>query len=157
MFCSDPMSDSHLIAQTSKFVLIDATVVTFGQGHGKVIEYIFLDPYILCAKYLRFSSNGFDVRGKSCCGSGRGCDRNELKTLGWLNYLPRPDDVLNGWGDHKKSCNTSGVSIYEKPNTKMYDAQMQYFQSESLFRRGQNALKPLLIAHRPKACWNGMG
>ena len=54
MFCSDPMNGSHFIAQTSKFLLIDATAVTLGQGHGKVIQYIFPDPYILCAKYLRF-------------------------------------------------------------------------------------------------------
>ena len=44
---------------------MDATAVTLGQGHGKVIQYNSPDPYILCAKYQRFSSNGFDVRGKS--------------------------------------------------------------------------------------------
>ena len=80
MFCSDPMSGSDFIAQTSKFLLIDATAATLGQGHGKVIQYISPDPYILCAKYLRFSSNGFDMRGKSCCGGGRGRGGNELKT-----------------------------------------------------------------------------
>ena len=81
------MSASHFITQTSKFVLIDATAVTLGQGHENVIEYIYPgDPYILCAKYLRFSSNGFDMRGKSCCGGGRrggrrgGLRGNELKT-----------------------------------------------------------------------------
>ena len=64
-------------------MLIDATAVTLGQGHGKVIQYISPDPYNLCAKYLRFSWNGLDVRGKSCCGGGRGGGRgggNELKT-----------------------------------------------------------------------------
>ena len=79
MFCSDPMSGSHYIVQTSKFLLIDATTVTLGQGHRKVIQYIFPDSYILCAKYLRFSWKGFDVRDKSCCGGGRG-GGNELKT-----------------------------------------------------------------------------
>ena len=78
--CFDPMSGSHFIAQTSKFLLIDATAATLGQGHGKVIQYISPDPYILCAKYERFSSNGFDVRGKSFCGGGRGRGGNELKT-----------------------------------------------------------------------------
>ena len=34
------MSSSHFIVQTSKFLLIDATAVTLGQGHGKVIQYI---------------------------------------------------------------------------------------------------------------------
>ena len=63
MFCSDPISGSHFIAQTSKFLLIDATAVTLGQGHGKVIQYISPVPYILCAKYLRFSWNDFDMRG----------------------------------------------------------------------------------------------
>ena len=72
MFCSDLMSDSYFIAHTSKFLLIDATAVTMGQGHGKVIQYISPDPYILYAKYLRFSSNGFDTKGKSFCGGGRG-------------------------------------------------------------------------------------
>ena len=54
MFCSDPMSGSYFIAQTSKFLLIDATAVTLGQGQKKVIQYISPDPYILCAKYQRF-------------------------------------------------------------------------------------------------------
>ena len=74
------MSCSHFIAQTSKFWLIDATAVTLGQGHGKVIQYISPDPYILCATYQRFSSNGCDVRGKSFCGGGPGLRVNELKT-----------------------------------------------------------------------------
>ena len=82
MFCSDLMSGSHFIVQTSKFLLSDATAVTLGQGHRNVIQYISPDSYILCAKYLRFSSNGFEVREKSCCGGGRGGGRggNELKT-----------------------------------------------------------------------------
>ena len=54
MFYSDPMSDSHFVAQTSKFLVIDATDVTLDQGHREVIQYISPDPYILCAKYLRF-------------------------------------------------------------------------------------------------------
>ena len=71
MFGSDLMSGSYFIAQKSKFLLIDATAVTLGQGHEKVIQYISPDPYILlCAKYQRFTSNGFDVRGKSFCGGG---------------------------------------------------------------------------------------
>ena len=72
MFCSDPMSSSYFIAQKSKFLLINATAMTLGQGHGNVIQYISPDPYILCAKYKRFSSNDFDLRGKSFCGGGRG-------------------------------------------------------------------------------------
>ena len=46
MLCSDPISGSYLIAQTSKFLLIDTTAVTLGQGHGKVIQHISPDPYI---------------------------------------------------------------------------------------------------------------
>ena len=86
MFCSDPVSGSHFISQTSKFLLINATAVTLGQGNQKVIQYISPDSYILCAIYLRFSSNGFHVRDKSCCGGGcgggggGGCGGNELKT-----------------------------------------------------------------------------
>ena len=84
MFCSDPMSVSNFIAQTSKLLLIDATAVTFGQGYRKVTQYISQDSYILFVKYLRFSSNDSDVRDKTCCGGGRGggCGRggNELKT-----------------------------------------------------------------------------
>ena len=80
------MSGSHFIAQTSKFFLIDATAVILGQGQQRGIQYISPDSYILCVKYLMFSSNGFDVRDKSCCGGGRGGRRsggrggNELKT-----------------------------------------------------------------------------
>ena len=44
---------------------MDATALTLCQGHGKVIQYISPDPYILCAKFQRFSSKGFDVRRKS--------------------------------------------------------------------------------------------
>ena len=73
----------------ANFLLIDATAVTLGQGHQKIIQYISPDSYILCAKYLRvISSNGFDVRVKSCCGGrrssggrgGGGRGGNELKT-----------------------------------------------------------------------------
>ena len=45
------MSGSQFITQTSKFLLINATAMTLGQGQGKVIQYISPDPYILCAKY----------------------------------------------------------------------------------------------------------
>ena len=80
MSCVDPMSGSHLIAQKSKFLLINAK----SQGHGNIIQYISPDLYILCGKYLRFSSTGYDVRGKSFCGGRRGRRRrrggNELKT-----------------------------------------------------------------------------
>ena len=72
MFYSDPMSNSYFILQTSKFLLIDATALILGQIHRNAIQYISPDSYILCAKYLWFSWNGFDVRGKSCCGGGRG-------------------------------------------------------------------------------------
>ena len=78
MLGSDPISGSYFIAQTSKFVLINATAVTLGQGYGTVIQYISRDPYIICAKYERFSWNGIDVRGESLCGGGRG--GTELKT-----------------------------------------------------------------------------
>ena len=40
MICSDQMSGSHFIAQTSKFLLIDATAMTLGLGHRKIIHYI---------------------------------------------------------------------------------------------------------------------
>ena len=75
---SDPVSCSDFIAHTSKFLLIDATAVTLGEGHRKVIQYISPDSYNLCAKYLRFKLNGFDVRDRIRCGGGRG--GNELKT-----------------------------------------------------------------------------
>ena len=78
------MSAFYFIAQTSKFLLIDATAVSLGQGHQKVIQYISPDSYILCANYLRFNSNSFDVRVKSCCsgerGDGRSGSGRELKT-----------------------------------------------------------------------------
>ena len=58
------MSGSHFIGQTSKFLLIDATAVTLGLGHWKVIQYILPDLYILCPKYLRFSSNALTWEAK---------------------------------------------------------------------------------------------
>ena len=37
MFWSDRISGSHFIVQTNKFVVMDATAVTLGQGHQQVI------------------------------------------------------------------------------------------------------------------------
>ena len=88
------MSGSQLIVQTSNFFLMDATAVTLVQDHGKVIHYISPDLYILCTKYLRFSSNVFAVRGKSCWGSGRADTAVKMNwkhshpRLGWLNDHP---------------------------------------------------------------------
>ena len=76
-FCSDWLSGSYFILQTTKLLFINVTAVTSGQGHQKVIQYIFPYLYFLCPKYLNWSSNGFDVRSKSHCGGGGG---NELKT-----------------------------------------------------------------------------
>ena len=112
------MSGSHFIAQTSTFGLMDATAVTLGQGHGKVIQYNSPDPYTVCAKYQRFSSNGFDVRGKSFCGGGRGRGRggrgrggNELKTE--RGDLIKLDDY---------SLQTEKLVKYSKEYVKIYPA-----------------------------------
>ena len=43
MFCSYQISVSYFITQTNKFLLIDATAMTLGQGHAKVIQYILAD------------------------------------------------------------------------------------------------------------------
>ena len=75
------MSNSYFIVQTSKFLLIDATAVTLGQGHGKVIQHIFPDLYT-CTLYSLpqiFSSNSFDVRGKSRCGG----DAADVEETNW--------------------------------------------------------------------------
>ena len=61
---------------TSKFLLINATAMILSQGHGKVIQYTSPDLYFLCPKHLRFSTNGFDVWGKSFCDSGERGDGN---------------------------------------------------------------------------------
>ena len=53
MLCSYSMSVSHFIVQTSKFLLIDATAVTLGQGHGKVIQYSAASHIFTLAKLLR--------------------------------------------------------------------------------------------------------
>ena len=37
------MSASHFVVQKIKFLLIDATAVALGQGHGKFIQYILPD------------------------------------------------------------------------------------------------------------------
>ena len=68
------MSGSYWITQTSKFLLINATAVTLSQGHGKVIQYISPDQYVLCTQYERFSSNSFDMRGKSFCAADADVD-----------------------------------------------------------------------------------
>ena len=65
---------------------MDATAVTLGQGHGKVIKYISPDPYILCAKYQKFSSNGFDVRGKSFFATADAADAAETD---WKHKVTR--------------------------------------------------------------------
>ena len=79
------MSGSCFFVQIIKFMLIHATAVALGQGHENVIQYIFIDSNIICAKYLRLSSKGLDMRGKSCCSSWHGGHDgggggNELKT-----------------------------------------------------------------------------
>ena len=56
--------------QKNKFLLINATAVTLSQGHRKVIQYISPDLFILCYEYVRFGTNGFDMRGKSLCSGG---------------------------------------------------------------------------------------
>ena len=90
------MSGSHFIAQTSKFLRTDATAVTLGQGHRKVIEYISPDSYILCAKYLWFSTNGFDVRDKSCWVGGRGGGGEDAAETNWKHkFTPDWGDLIN--------------------------------------------------------------
>ena len=81
------MSGFHFIVQMSNFLLINTTAMTLGQSHSKVIQYISPDLYILCPKYLRFSSDSFDVRGQSRGGCGK-----ELRTKieprpGWLDNM----------------------------------------------------------------------
>ena len=41
-FCSDWLSGFHFTLQTSKFLFINVTAVTLGQGHGhrRIIQYI---------------------------------------------------------------------------------------------------------------------
>ena len=115
------MNGSYFIVETSKFLLIDATAVTLGQGHGKVIQYISPDPYILCAKYLRFSSNTFDVRGKSCCGSEHGRGGNELKSpqtgvTKWVRYHYSCDRVTTVWSLWRHQQSIVKSSTERKPS-----------------------------------------
>ena len=58
-------------------MLIYAPAMTFSRGHGKVIQYIFPDLCILCPKYLRISSKGLDIRGKSFCNGWCSGERTE--------------------------------------------------------------------------------
>ena len=57
------MSGSHFIVETSNFLLIEAAAVTLGQSQENVIQYMSPNLYILCPKYVRLSSNSFDMRG----------------------------------------------------------------------------------------------
>ena len=80
------MSASPFIMQTNKFLLIDATALTLGQGHGKVIQYILPDLYILCPEYLRFSSNVFL--------------RERQKSLQWQTRQKRTENIVTpDWCD----------------------------------------------------------
>ena len=107
--CFVVMSGSHFIVQTSKLLQIDVRAVTLSQGHGKFIQYISPDPYILCTKYLRFSWNGFDVGGKQklLWGGGRS-RRGENKPKAYSH--PRPEWLNNwtwcifSWGSNDVSC-----------------------------------------------------
>ena len=80
------MSVSHFAMQTNKVLLISVTTVILDQGHRKVIQYILLDLYVLCLKYMpRLSTNCFS--GGSGDGGG-----NELQNInhskpGWLNKM----------------------------------------------------------------------
>ena len=97
------MSGSYFIAQASKFILIYETAVTLGQGHGKAIQYISPDPYILCAKYRRFSSNGFDVRGKIAA-----ADAVDAAETNWKHKVtPDRGDLINWW-----SCTWNTIWVY---------------------------------------------
>ena len=49
-FSSDWLSGYHFILSTSNFLFINVTSITLGQGHQKVIQYIFPDLYFLCPK-----------------------------------------------------------------------------------------------------------
>ena len=78
--------------------------MTLGQGHQKVIQHI-SQTYILCPKYLRISSNGFDVRSKSHCGGGGRGSGNERKTdwgdsIKWnfRHVIFKQILVIDGWG-----------------------------------------------------------
>ena len=72
---------------------MDATAVTLGQGHGKVIQYNSPDPYILCAKYQRFSWNGFDVRGKGFAAADADADAAETD---WKHKVtPERGDLIS--------------------------------------------------------------
>ena len=52
------------------FSLIGTEAMTFSQGHGKVIQYIFPDDSILFPTYLKFSKNVFKMRRKGHINSG---------------------------------------------------------------------------------------
>ena len=52
-FCINWLSDSYFMVQIITFLLINTTTMTLGQGHWKVIQYIFTALYFLCPKYLQ--------------------------------------------------------------------------------------------------------
>ena len=73
------------------------------QCHSRDFGTVHFPKFIcFCPKYVRFDTNGFDVRGKSLCCGGRGGGRggNKLKTYkspltGWPNYCWPP--VIQQW------------------------------------------------------------
>ena len=72
-------------------MLIYAPAMTFSQGHGKVIQYIFPDLCIFCPKYLRISSKGLDIIKRQKFLQWLMQRRTNWKHShprpGWLNYL----------------------------------------------------------------------
>ena len=65
------MSSSHFIAQTSTFLLIDATAVTLGQGHGEVIQYISQTHIFFVPNIWGLAQTVLTWEAKVFCGGGR--------------------------------------------------------------------------------------
>ena len=85
------MSGSLFIMQASKFLLINATAMTLGQGHGKVIQYY--SPDLYNPTYLTFSSKGFDQRGKGFAAV------DAVYTVSDVAEMNRKHKVTPDWGD----------------------------------------------------------
>ena len=86
------------------FIVIVIIVILLGLGHRKVIRYIFPDPYFLCPKYLRFRSNGLDVKSKRrrAADSGGGAaldadaDADAVAKTNWIHEVtPDRGDLIN--------------------------------------------------------------
>ena len=73
---------------------MDATAMTLGQGHGKVMEYISPDPHILCAKYLAETVLTWDAKVVAAADADAAAAADAAETNWKHKVTPDWDDLI---------------------------------------------------------------